>query len=73
MIILSGKFGGQQVGLLWSYQLSLAHSVYVQNQRQLKGQIDGNMLICWLYSLQVHIYIYSCAQTLFHMLVSWLF
>jgi len=40
MSILSGKFGGQQVGLLWSYHLSLAHSVYMQSKRQLEGQID---------------------------------
>lgn len=73
MSILSGKFGGQHVGLLWTYQLSLAHSIYMQNKRQLEGQIDGNMLNCWLYSLQVHIYVYSCAQTVFRMLVSWLF
>lgn len=57
MSILSGKFGDQQVGLLWTYQLSLAHSIYMQNKRQLGGQIDGSMLNCWLYSLQEHIFL----------------
>lgn len=66
MSILSGKFGGQHVGLLWSCILSLAHSVYMQIKRQLEGQIDGNMLNCWLFfsGPYIYIYIFLCTNSI---------